>query len=336
MAMGVYVMRRLLFIIPVLIGASIIVFLISHVLPGDPAALLLGQHATQEQVEQLRHKWGLDRPLYVQYFLYLKDILHGDFGISLQTRRSVLSDLSKRFPASLELSTAGMLICLIIGIPLGVVSAVKKDTILDHITRLFSLIGVSMPVFWLGFMALLVFYLEFGWFSGGGRISFEVTSPTHITGLYMLDSLITRNWPALLSVVQHLALPALTLSFTLIAAISRITRSSMLEVLSQDYVQTARSKGLKETTVLYKHCLRNALLAIITVVGTLYGQLIGSLIVTETVFTWPGIGRYIVESILYLDYKPIMGFTILISLSFVVINLVVDILYAMADPRIKY
>jgi len=331
-----YVARRLLLIVPVLVGASIIVFLISNVLPGDPVVLLLGQHATKSQVENVREKLGLDKPLYIQYYLYIKGIFRGDFGTSIQTRRTVLSDLSSRFPASFELSTVSMILCMIIGIPLGIISAVKKDSPLDHVSRSSSLIGVSMPMFWLGFMALLVFYLKLGWFAGGGRIALQVSLPTRITGLYVLDSLFTGNWIALKSALNHLALPAFALSFTLIAIISRITRSSMLEVLGQDYVRTARSKGLKEQVVLYKHCLKNALLAVITVAGTLYGQLIGGLIVTETVFNWPGIGRYIVFSILYLDYKPIMGFTILIASSFVLINLLVDILYAVVDPRIVY
>jgi peptide/nickel transport system permease protein len=284
----------------------------------------------------VREKWGLDKPLPVQYFRYMIGVLHGDFGTSVETRRSVLSDLRVYFPASLELSTSSMILCLVLGIPLGMVSAVKKDHFWDHFSRIFSLIGVATPLFWLGFMALLIFYLKLGWFAGGGRISLQLTTPTQISGLYVLDSLLSGNWPALKSSVQHLLLPTLTLSFTLIAYISRITRASMLDVLCQDYVVTARSKGLRESVVFFKHCLRNALLGVITVAGTLYGRLIGSLIITEMVFNWPGIGRYVVRSILSLDAKPVLGFTILIAFSCVIINLLVDILYAVVDPRIIY
>ena len=263
-------------------------------------------------------------------------MLQGDFGTSLETRRAVLTDLRDFFPASLELTTSSMVLCLVFGIPLGMLSAIKQDHILDHFARIFSLIGVATPLFWLGFMALLVFYLKLGWFAGGGRVSFLLSAPTKISGMYVLDSLLTGNWPALKSSLQHLLLPTLTLSFTLIAYISRITRASMLDVLRQEYVVTARSKGLKESVVFFKHSLRNALLGVITVAGTLYGRLIGSIIITETVFNWPGIGRYVVQSILSLDAKPVLGFTILIAFSCVLINLLVDILYAVIDPRIVY
>ena len=336
MAIWAYLVRRLCLMLPVLVGATIIVFLITNVLPGDPVSLRLGPHATAAQITYVREKWGLDKPLPVQYFRYMIGVLHGDFGTSVETRRSVLSDLRVYFPASLELSTSSMILCLVLGIPLGMLSAVKKDHLWDHFSRIFSLIGVATPLFWLGFMALLIFYLKLGWFAGGGRISLQLTTPTQISGLYVLDSLLSGNWPALKSSVQHLLLPTFTLSFTLIAYISRITRASMLDVLCQDYVVTARSKGLRESVVLFKHSLRNALLGVITVAGTLYGRLIGSLIITEMVFNWPGIGRYVVRSILSLDAKPVLGFTILIASSFVIINLLVDILYAVVDPRIIY
>ncbi len=335
--MKAYIIRRLLFVIPILIGASLTIFIISNVLPGDPVALMLGPHATKEQVENLKQAWGIDKPIHLQYLAYVKGvILKGDFGFSLQTRKPVIQDLFDRFPASLELSTVAMILSLLIGIPLGIISALKRNSLIDSFTRSFSLIGVSMPIFWLGFIVLLVFYLRLNLFSGGGRISLFVSSPDRITGFFLLDSLLTGNWNAFKSSLNHMVLPAFTLTFTLIAIISRITRSSMLEVLDQDYIRTARSKGLSEKIVILNHCLKNALLPIITVAGTLYGQLIGGLIVTEAVFNWPGMGRYMVDSILYLDFKPIMGFTIITAFAFVMINLVVDILYVFIDPRIRY
>jgi len=335
--MKAYIIRRLLFVIPILIGASLTIFIISNVLPGDPVALMLGPHATKEQVENLKQAWGIDKPIHLQYLAYVKGvILKGDFGFSLQTRKPVIQDLFDRFPASLELSTVAMILSLLIGIPLGIISALKRNSLIDSFTRSFSLIGVSMPIFWLGFIVLLVFYLHLNLFSGGGRISLFVSSPDRITGFFLLDSLLTGNWNAFKSSLNHMVLPAFTLTFTLIAIISRITRSSMLEVLDQDYIRTARSKGLSEKIVILNHCLKNALLPIITVAGTLYGQLIGGLIVTEAVFNWPGMGRYMVDSILYLDFKPIMGFTIITAFAFVMINLVVDILYVFIDPRIRY
>lgn len=335
--MKVYIIRRLLFVIPILIGVSLTIFIVSNVLPGDPVALMLGPHATKEQVENLKQAWGIDKPIHLRYLAYVKGvILKGDFGFSLQTRKPVIQDLFDRFPASLELATVAMILSLLIGIPLGIISALKRNSLIDSFTRSFSLIGVSMPIFWLGFMVLLVFYLYLNLFSGGGRISLFVSSPDRITGFFLLDSLLTGNWNAFKSSLNHMVLPAFTLAFTLIAIISRITRSSVLEVLDQDYIRTARSKGLSEKIVILKHCLKNALLPIITVAGTLYGQLIGGLIVTEAVFSWPGVGRYMVHSILYLDFKPIMGFTIITAFAFVMINLVVDVLYAFIDPRIRY
>lgn len=335
--MKAYIIRRLLFVIPTLIGVSLTIFIVSNVLPGDPVALMLGPHATKEQVENLKQTWGIDKPIHFRYLLYVKGvILKGDFGFSLQTRKPVIQDLFDRFPASLELATVAMILSLLIGIPLGIISALKRNSLIDSFTRSFSLIGVSMPIFWLGFMVLLVFYLNLNLFSGGGRISLFVSSPDRITGFFLLDSLLTGNWNAFKSSLNHMVLPAFTLTFTLIAIISRITRSSVLEVLDQDYIRTARSKGLSEKIVILKHCLKNALLPIITVAGTLYGQLIGGLIVTEAVFSWPGVGRYMVQSILYLDFKPIMGFTIITAFAFVMINLVVDVLYAFIDPRIRY
>lgn len=330
-----YILNRLLLLAPVLIGVTILTFSISHLVPGNPAAVALGPHATKDSIEALQEKWGLNKPVHIQYLIYVKGLLKGDFGTSLQTNRPVIQDLKVYFPATLELTAASMLLCLIIGIPLGVIAAAKKDKLIDHITRIFSLIGVSMPIFWLGLLMLLVFYLKLGLFAGGGRLSPLTPRPQHLTGLYILDSLLTGNWEALKDSIVHIIMPAVCLGFAIIAFISRMARSSMLNVLGEDYIKTARAKGLKEGSVIYRHALRNAILPVITVSGALYGQLLAGAVLTETIFSWPGMGLYTVRSILSLDFQPIMGFTIVIAFFYVIINLLVDILYVLFDPRIR-
>jgi peptide/nickel transport system permease protein len=331
-----YILKRLVLFIPVLFGVTILTFSISHIVPGNPVLVALGPHATPDTVKALREKWGLDKPVYVQYLIYVKGLLKGDLGTSIHTNRPVLRDLKAYFPATLELTTASMLLCLMFGIPLGIVAAVKKDRAIDHMTRVFSLIGVSMPIFWLGLLVLLLLYFKLGLFPGGGRLSSLTFPPKHITGLYILDSLLTGNWATLKESVSHMILPASCLGFAVIGVISRMTRSSMLNVLDEDYIKTARAKGLKDRKVIYQHALRNAILPVITISGVLYGQLLAGAVLTETIFSWPGMGLYTVTSIMYLDFQPIMGFTIIVALVYVVINLLVDILYVLFDPRIRF
>lgn len=330
-----YILKRLILLIPVLIGVSILTFTISHLIPVDPVTLAMGPRGTPEMAQKLRAKWGLDKPVPIQYLIYVKGLLKGDFGASLYTNRPVSRDLKLYFPATIELTTASLLLCLIIGIPLGIIAAVKKDTLIDHITRVFSIIGVSMPYYWLGLLLLLILYFKLGIIPGGGRISPGVPLPEHITGLYILDSLLTGNMVALKDCIMHIITPAFCLGFAIMGVISRMTRSSMLNVLGEDYIRTAEAKGLSRNKVVYQHALRNAVLPVITISGVLYGQLMAGAILTEMIFSWPGMGLYTVNSIMHLDFQPIMGFTIIVAVFYVTINLIVDILYVLFDPRIR-
>ena len=330
-----YILKRFLLLIPVLIGVTILVFSISHVVPSNPALVALGPHATPDTVKALKEKWGLDKPLYIQYLMYVKGLLKGDMGTSLRTNRPVLRDLSAYFPATFELTTVSMFLCLLAGIPLGVIAALKKDKLVDHITRVFSLIGVSIPVFWFGLILLLLFYLKLGILPGGGRLSPLTSPPKDITGLYILDSLLTGNWATLKDSIFHIIMPSFCLAFAVMAIISRMMRSSMLNTLGEDYIKTAQAKGLKQTKVIYQHAMRNAVLPVITISGVLYGQLLAGAILTEIIFSWPGMGMYVVTSIMNLDFQPIMGFTIIVAIIYVTVNLIVDILYVLFDPRIR-
>jgi len=330
-----YIAKRMLLLMPVLLGVTVLTFSISHVIPSNPAAVALGPQATPETIAALNAKWGLDQPIYVQYFHYLSGLLHGDLGTSLHSNRPVAKDLMAYFPATFELTAASMLVCLLCGIPLGIIAAVKKDKLIDHFTRFFSLIGVSVPVFWLGLLMLLVFYFMLGILPGGSRLSPRTLPPDHVTGLYLLDSLLAGNWATFWESLVHLIMPAVCLGFAIIGVISRMMRSSMLGVLGEDYIKTAQAKGLRPRKVVYQHALRNSILPVITIGGVQFGHLLAGAVLTETIFSWPGMGSYTVKSIMYLDFQPIMGFTILIAVIYVLINLLVDILYVLFDPRIR-
>jgi len=329
-----YILRRALAVIPVLIGVTLLTFTLSHIVPGDPVRATLGPYPTPEAVEALKHKWGMDRPVSVQYLRYMRNLVKGDLGTSFQTNRAVIDDLREFFPATFELTVVSLLFTLLLGVPLGIVAATKRDKWIDHVTRVFSLTGVSMPIFWLGLILLLLFYFKLGLFPAGGRLSPRLSPPTGLTGLYFLDSLLTGNWPVFWSCLWHLFMPSLCLSFAIMGVISRMTRSSMLDVLNQDYIRTAEAKGLPQRLVIYKHALRNAMIPVITVVGVMFGRLIAGAVLTETIFSWPGMGLYTVQSILYLDFQPIMGFTILVAFFYVSVNLITDILYGLFDPRV--
>ena len=331
-----YILKRLLLLFPVLIGVTMLTFSISHVVPADPVLVALGPHATPATVKALRARWGLDKPIYTQYVIYLKGLLRGDLGTSIHTNRPVINDLKAYFPATLELTTVSMVLCLAMGIPLGIISATRRDKFIDHITRVFSLIGVSMPIFWLGLLMLLVFYFKFGILPGGGRLSPLIPPPTHVTGLYILDSVLTGNWATFKESIIHILMPSLCLSFAIMGVISRMTRSSMLNVLGEDYIKTAEAKGLTRNKVIYQHAMSNAILPVITISGVLYGQLLAGAVMTETIFSWPGMGQYTVSSIMHLDFQPIMGFTIVVAMIYVLVNLIVDVLYVLFDPRIRF
>jgi peptide/nickel transport system permease protein len=339
MALQVYIIRRILLLIPVILGITVLTFTISHLIPGDPAALTLGPHAHADQIAAYRHELGLDKPLYDQYWIYLKNLVHGNFGVSLTTHRPVAHDLREYFPATFELTVTALLITILLGLPLGVLSAVRKDTSVDHVSRIFSLTGVSMPIFWLGLLLQMVFAYRLGWLPMNGRVDTYVLAahPLHtITGLYILDSLLTGNWPVLGSCLIHILLPAITLSYASLAVVTRMVRSSMLEVMEQDYIRTARAKGIHEQFVVYKHALKNALIPAITVIGLTFGMLLGGAFLTETIFSWPGMGRYAVGTITSLDFPAIMGVTLIAATAYVTANLIVDVLYAIVDTRIRY
>ncbi len=333
-AVPAFLLKRLILLIPSLIGVTLMVFVISHVIPADPVAIALGPEATADQIQALREAWGLNKPLYVQYGIFLKNLVRGDLGFSLVSRRAVTEELRYYFPATFELTTASMILSIVLGVVIGIISAVHRNRLFDHLTRTYCLFGISMPIFWLGLLLLLLFYVKLGWLPGGGRIA-DGIEVRQITGLLTLDCLLTGNWRGLGSSLLHLVLPAFCLSSSFLATISRIARSSVLQVIREDYVRTARAKGLPEFKVLSKHVLRNSLLPVVTISGILYGQLLGGAVLTETIFSWPGMGRYVVRSILHLDFQPILGFTVLCALLYALANLVVDLLYSVINPQIR-
>ena len=329
-----FLIKRLIWLIFVLVGLSVITFSIAFMVPADPARYFAGPHATNEQVEALKRQFGLDRPPYEQFVNYIIRLLQGNFGMALHTRRPVIEDILIRFPATFELSIFSIIIAAVGGVLIGVVSAIKKDTMTDNLLRVFSLGGVALPGFFIALIFQYVFYSQLGLFPGGGRIDPSIDLKC-ITGLNLIDSLITMNWPAFFSSLSHIILPSICLAYIALATIARITRSSMLEVLSQDYIKTARAKGLSNFVVIYKHALRNALIPTSTVIGLTFGNILGGAVLVELVFRWPGLGSYVAESMLTLDFPAIMGTTLLIGLIYVIVNLCVDLLYSVIDPRIR-
>jgi peptide/nickel transport system permease protein len=334
--MKTFLIRRLFLLSFVLLGVSLLTFSISHIIPADPARQAAGPHATTKQVELLRQKLGLDHSLPEQYWMYMNGLLHGDLGYSLYSRRNVVEDVKDYFPATIELTIVAMLICLVIGIPLGVLSAVYRNKWPDHLTRVVCIGGVGLPIFWLALLFQLLFYRWLDILPAGGRIDPSLNPPHLITGLYILDSLLTGNWKVLWSSLYHIAMPAFTLAFASLAWIARITRSSMLDTLSQDFIRTARGKGLSENKVIYVHALRNALIPTVTLIGLQTGALLAGTFLVEIIFSWPGIGFYTVNSIMAMDFNAIMSTTLLVAVVYSLANLVVDILYVTLDPRIKY
>jgi peptide/nickel transport system permease protein len=304
-------------------------------IPGDPAQIMLGQQATQAQVAQVRENMGLDKPVFVQYGLFLKDALRGDLGDSTVTGRPVTTELLMRFPATLELTAFAMLIAIFVGVPVGVISAVRQYSLLDKTTSVLALTGISMPIFWLAMILVVIFGVNLQLLPFPGRLG-PTTAITSITGLVLVDSLLTLNFAGFWDGLLHLIMPALALGTIPMAVIMRMTRSSMLEVLNEDYVRTARAKGVVPWRVVFKHALRNAMLPTITVIGLQAGLLMGGAIITETIFSWPGIGLYAYQSVGERDYPSIQGVVLYGALLFVLINLLVDVLYAILDPRVRY
>lgn len=333
--MVAYTIRRLLLLIPVLLGMVIIVFSLIHAIPGDPARTILGQLATKEAVADLTKQLGLDKPLYVQFFDYIKDLVTGNLGTSLKTQSPISEEIWPYFGATVELAVVAMIIAIIIGVNAGIISAWFQNSWFDYVVMLIALIGVSMPIFWLGLMEQYVFSIKLDLLPTTGRD--DIRNPVEaITHLYLFDTLLQGSFDQFIEVIKHLILPSLALATIPMAIIARITRSSMLEVMRSDYIRTARAKGMKMFWVVYKHSLKNAFIPVLTIIGLQTGLLLGGAILTETIFGWPGMGTYIYEAIEFRDYPVIQSGILILALVFVLINLIVDLLYAAIDPRIKY
>lgn len=356
-----YIIRRVLLLIPVLLGVSVVVFAMLRLIPGDPAEVMMGEHATDEALAASRERMGLDQPIPVQYLRYMRDLVRLDLGRSLMTNRPVTEEIAQRFPATLELTLGAMAFATLFGVAAGIIAAYKHNSIFDVVTMFVALIGVSIPIFWLGLMLAYLFAFKLPWLPPSGRLTVGIellplvqawgleANPAEagvgravrglldfLSGFYVLDALLTGNWKALGDAARHLILPSVALGSIPMAIIARMTRSSLLDVLGEDYVRTARAKGLRERAVLSRHALRNALLPIVTVIGLQLGFLLGGAILTETIFSWPGLGRLVVNRILARDYPAVQGSVIAIALTFVMVNLIVDISYAYLDPRIRY
>ncbi|MGG2105015.1 ABC transporter permease [Lysinibacillus pakistanensis] len=330
-----YMGRRFLQLIPVLLGMTFIVFMLIRAIPGNPAQVILGQQATKEAVEALNASLGLDKPWYTQYFSYLSGIFQGDLGVSLRTKLPVSEEIFPYLAATAELALFAMIIAIIIGVNAGIISAWFQNSWFDYIAMIVALVGVSVPVFWLGLMEQWAFSSKLGWLPTSGRE--DVRNPiAAITHFYLLDTLIQGRFDQFIEVVKRLILPGVALATIPMAIIARITRSSMLEVMRSDYVRTARAKGQKMFIVVYKHALKNAVIPVLTVIGLQTGLLLGGAILTETIFSWPGIGRYIYDAIGFRDYPVIQSGILIVAFIFIMINLIVDLLYTVIDPRIKY
>jgi len=332
---GRYAIRRSLTLVPVLLGVSVLVFSFIHLIPGDPALTMLGERATPEKVAEVRARLGLDRPIWQQYLLYVGNALHGDLGVSIVRGDPVASDLLRRFPATVELAVAAIAVAIALGIPIGVASAVWRNSLLDSLARLGALTGVSMPIFWLGLVLAWFFGVQLRILPTGFRLA-SGTTFVPWTNFVVVDALLQRDWAALADALRHLILPALALATIPLAVIARMTRASMLEVLSREYIRTAEAKGLSRRAVILRHALRNALLPVLTVIGLQVGRLLAGAILTETIFSWPGIGLWVYESIESRDYAIVQGVSLFIAVIVVGVNLVTDVLYAAVDPRIKY
>lgn len=330
-----YTVRRVFSLIPVLFGMTLVVFAIIRAIPGDPAQVILGQKATKEAIATLTTELGLDKPWYIQYVDYIKALLTGDLGTSLRTRGPINEEIWPYLAATIELTIVAMIIAIFIGVNAGIISAWFSNSWFDYLAMILALVGVSMPIFWLGLMEQWAFSIELGWLPSTGRE--DVRNPiTAITNIYMIDTLLQGRTDQFVQVLQHLILPSLALATIPMAIIARMTRSTMLEVMKSDYIRTARAKGLRMFWVVYKHALKNAIIPVLTVIGLQTGLLLGGAILTETIFGWPGIGRYLYDAIGYRDYPVIQSGILIIAAIFILINLIVDLLYAVVDPRIKY
>lgn len=346
-----YIIQRILSLIPTILGVTLTVFLLLRLIPGDPAVAMLGEHAAQENVERIREQLGLNRPLFLdrealeqgdvsdffdsQYLRYLGRLARADLGNSIHRRVPIAQELRTRFPATMELALWSMVLAILIGVPIGIVSAARRGSVVDSVSTVGALIGVSMPIFWLGLMEIMLFAVILQWLPSGGRLS-HATDVRSITNMVVIDSILTGNVEALTDTLKHLVMPTIALATIPMAIIARMTRSSMLEVLREDYIRTAHAKGLREVVVLSRHALKNAFLPVITIIGIQTSSLMAGAVLTETIFSWPGVGKWVYDAILGRDYPIVQSGTLLITIVIVVVNLIVDLSYAFLDPRIHY
>lgn len=329
-----YIIKRLLWAIPTLLGVSVLVFSMVHLAPGDPALVMLGEHASKEAVDALNEQMGLNKPLLEQYFLFLSHIIHGNFGISTISGEPVIDEFLERFPATVELSVVALSFATIAGLFAGIVSAVKRYSIFDYASMTTALAGVSMPVFWLGLMLIYFFSVKLGWLPVSGRLGYEFDID-QVTGFFLIDSILMEDYEAFFDALKHLILPAIALGTIPMAIIARMTRASMIEVMKEDYVRTAKAKGCTKRQVILIHALKNALMPVITVIGLMLGTLFAGAILTETTFSWPGIGKWLVNAVNQRDFPIIQSTTLIIAMIFVMVNLIVDLLYAVINPKIR-
>jgi dipeptide transport system permease protein len=330
------VLKRLAMAIPSLLGVVVVTFLLTRALPGDPAAYFAGPAATPQAIEEIRVKLGLDKPLIEQFAGYVVDLTHGNLGTSLTTGQPVASELRNRLPASAELTLLGLMVSILIAVPLGILAATKPNSMIDHACRVISTLGVSLPVFFTGLILIYVFYYLTGWAPAPlGRLDVFYTDPPHVTGFFLIDSLIANQPETFVAALKQLILPALTLGIFSLAPIARMTRASMLAVLSSDFIRTARASGLSPYTVIITYAFRNATLPVITTLGMVFSFLLGANVLVEKVFAWPGIGSYAVEALLASDFAPVQGFVLTMAVLYVVLNLLIDILYGLIDPRVR-
>jgi peptide/nickel transport system permease protein len=333
-----YVAQRLLMMVAILFGVLVITFALSRILPGSPIEMMLGHRPTQEQIDLARAEYGLDQSIPIQFFHYVSGIARGDFGISLRTRQPVLDDLLERMTATFELTTLAVILVIVLGIPLGVLSAVRQNTLSDHLTRSFSIAGMALPVFLIGMILQMVFYGWLRWLPLQGRMNVEVLLDfpfDRLTGIYLIDTLLSGQWLAFKSAAAHLVLPVLTLSIASLSVIIRITRNTMVEVLSEDFIRTARAYGLPDRMVYFRYALKATLIPMMTIIGLTYGFMLGGSVVVEYVYDWPGLGGYVVGAITQNDFPAVMGVTLFLATIYLSINLIVDLLYFVVDPRLQ-
>ncbi len=332
-----FIGKRLIYLVVMLLGVATLVFILTKMIPGDPTVANLSQRALNdpEIVAAFRAKYGLDKPIIVQYFMYIGNLLHLDLGTSIRTNNAVLAELMRCYPATIELAVFAIIIAAVFGILFGVISAVKRNSIIDQVVRALSVTGVSLPSFWFALLVLYFFYYKLKIMPGPGRLANAFSAPANVTGLYVIDSLLEGNIPKMLDALKHLILPGTVLAAFTMGLITRTTRSNLLDVMSTDYIRTARAKGLSRVSLILHHALGNALIPVLTVIGLGLGNLLGGMVLVETIFNWPGVGQFAYESVMSNDFPSIIGVALLIALNYMVINTVVDILYGVIDPRVR-